>query len=304
MNPVAITITSPEVIEVARVALVDEAGEAAVGNHIGAKQIDEVVFVQAFSARMTGYRGWYWSVLMTQLFDESVPSVSDISLLPGEQALRAPQWRPWSTRVQPGDHGVAALLPEADQDQRLVPGFASEDLVEQWQEVPNLLWWQVGIGRKHLLSVAGRDQVVERWYASPRGPNTEEEVDPAYRCASCAFYVPLSGAMGAVFGGCVNVFAHEEGKVVSFDHGCSAHSELPRVSGSLAASTPFLDELGFETIVPTEGDKNTEISDEGSEKANPQPPDSIGFDEPWPDEEETAERGYPDESADDRNFSS
>lgn len=293
----------PEVVEIARAALTEEVGQAAVGDHLGAEQIDEIVFSHAFSARMAGYRGWYWSVLMATFADQERPTVSDVSLLPGSQSLRAPAWLPWSTRVQPGDHGVSALLPEADDDQRLVPGFTSEELVEQWQEVPNLIWWQVGIGRKHLLSVTGRDQVVERWYSSPRGPNMEEEIDPAFRCATCAFYVPLSGAMGAVFGGCVNVFAHEEGKVVSFDHGCSAHSELPRASSPGAVSAPFLDELGFESVVASEGDEDTEVANEDSEQTDPEPPELAGFDEPWSDEEEGSEAHHPHQGADDRNFS-
>lgn len=297
------SITSPEVIEAARASLVEEVGDASVGQYLGSKQINESVFVQAFSARMAGYRGWYWSVLMAGQASQIAPTVSDVSLLPGEQALRSPEWLPWSTRVQPGDHGVSALLPEADDDQRLVPGFTSEEIVEQWQEVPNLLWWQVGIGRKHQLSVAGRDQVVERWYSSPRGPNFEEEIDPAFRCASCAFYVPLTGSMGTVFGGCVNVFAHEEGKVVSFDHGCVAHSELPRASRAGATGAPFLDEIGFESLVSSSGDEHTEKPDEDAKQTDPEPPEAVVIDEPWSNEEEGRETNHPYESSDDRNFS-
>ena len=303
MNSLKSTINSPEVVKVAYDALVEEVGETAVGTHLGVTEVDDILFVHAFSARMAGYRGWYWSVLLTSLADQLLPTVSDVSLLPGDSALRAPEWRPWSTRVRPGDHGVADLLPEADQDQRLVPGFASEDVVEQWQEVPNLLWWQLGIGRQHLLSIEGRDQVVQRWYSSPRGPIVEEELDPAFRCATCAFYVPLSGAMGSMFGGCVNVFSHDEGKVVSFDHGCTAHSEVPRTGKAGAVSAPFLDELGFESIVASDGDEDAEITNGNPEQADPEPPETVGFDEPWSDEEEERESSNPNESTDDRNFS-
>jgi hypothetical protein len=47
---------------------------------------------------------------------------------------------------------------------------------------------------------------------------------PAH-CMSCGFYVSLAGALGRIFGACTNAFAPDDGRIVSADHGCGAHSE-------------------------------------------------------------------------------
>ena len=42
----------------------------------------------------------------------------------------------------------------------------------------------------------------------------------------CGFYLPLAGSLRQVFGVCGNLFAPDDGRVVSADHGCGAHSEV------------------------------------------------------------------------------
>ena len=42
---------------------------------------------------------------------------------------------------------------------------------------------------------------------------------------SCGFYIPLAGSLRRAFGVCANVLSPEDARVVSFDHGCGAHSE-------------------------------------------------------------------------------
>jgi len=53
----------------------------------------------------------------------------------------------------------------------------------------------------------------------------------------CGFYLPLAGSLRPAFGVCGNVYAPDDGQVVSVDHGCGAHSEV------LVEPTPTLDEL-------------------------------------------------------------
>ena len=45
-------------------------------------------------------------------------------------------------------------------------------------------------------------------------------------CASCGFFVPMAGALRAVFGVCANEWSPSDGRVVALDHGCGAHSEV------------------------------------------------------------------------------
>ena len=300
--PTQIEFDSPRVVEMARDAILAEAGAEALGAHLGKRQVGDDDFELVFATRLSGYRGWYWSVLMSAPSGQTTPTISDVALIPGEGAVLAPAWQPWATRVQPGDHGVSELLPDSEQDMRLTPGYTDESSVEDWQNESKLLWWQLGLGRKHLLSTEGRNQIMHRWYSSPRGPNIEDEIDPAFSCQTCAFYLPLSGQMGTVFGACANYFAHDEGKVVSFDHGCNAHSELPRTNAAAVAAAPYLDEFGFDLLGSAEGQVQTQVTDQDTEEGYPEPPESASFDEPWSDEEKAGENHDPRESSDDRNF--
>ncbi len=45
-------------------------------------------------------------------------------------------------------------------------------------------------------------------------------------CGGCGFLVRLAGPLSTLFGVCANGNANDDGRVVSFDHGCGAHSEV------------------------------------------------------------------------------
>jgi hypothetical protein len=44
-------------------------------------------------------------------------------------------------------------------------------------------------------------------------------------CNSCGFFIPIAGSMRSAFGACANAISPEDGRVVSAEHGCGAHSE-------------------------------------------------------------------------------
>jgi len=58
----------------------------------------------------------------------------------------------------------------------------------------------------------------------------------------------VAGPLGSLFGLCANEVAVDDGKVVSFDHGCGAHSEsLTEVaSRPQGLPEPFLDTVSFD----------------------------------------------------------
>jgi hypothetical protein len=60
--------------------------------------------------------------------------------------------------------------------------------------------------------------------------------------------VPLSGGLGRLFGACGNAYAPDDGRVVSADHGCGAHSEAIRTSGAPQATAPVIDEFGYDLV--------------------------------------------------------
>src|SRR5436190_1994996 len=99
--------------------------------------------------------------------------------------------------------------------------------------------WSFGRGRERMLSRLGRDDAVDRWYVSQHGPEAPIAKSAPAACGTCGFWLPLAGALHGVFGACANEFAPDDGKLVSADHGCGAHSEAMVVSSSEPFSGPL-----------------------------------------------------------------
>jgi hypothetical protein len=149
-------------------------------------------------------------------------TICETVLLPGPDALLAPAWLPWNERVVAGDLGVGDLMATAADDDRLAPGYVLSDdaAVEE-------VSWELGLGRPRVMSQDGRMETAQRWYESDSGP--EAPISTAAprnaRCGTCGFYLPLAGSMRSMFGVCGNLFAPDDARAVSADHGCGAHSE-------------------------------------------------------------------------------
>ena len=67
------------------------------------------VSVEAGAHVFQMYRGWYWAVSVARASSARNVTVDEVVLLPGEQALIATAWVPWSERLQPGDLSAAYL---------------------------------------------------------------------------------------------------------------------------------------------------------------------------------------------------
>jgi hypothetical protein len=101
-----------------------------------------------------------------------------------------------------------------------------------------------------VLSATGRDEVALRWYTSEQGPHSPLASAAPANCLTCGFFVRLSGPLGRVFGVCANEYAPDDGKIVSGDHGCGAHSDGAGTA-SLAGPdmmAPTVDELGYDML--------------------------------------------------------
>jgi hypothetical protein len=109
----------------------------------------------------------------------------------------------------------------------------------------------VGVLRPtRVLSAVGRDDAAIRWHGGDQGPNSPLASAAPAHCLTCGFMVRLSGPLGRVFGVCANEFAPDDGKVVSVDHGCGAHSDGEARAGVAAAEAvaPTVDELGYDML--------------------------------------------------------
>jgi hypothetical protein len=227
-NPAAETPAAPSfpVDEVAAAA-VDIAQAAAeadepgmVGEHLGVVADDARVVTHFFATKDPAYRGWRWAVTVARASRSKSVSVDDIVLLPGDEALLAPEWVPWSERLRPGDLGVGDLLPTAADDRRLISPLLMTD-----DEDESAVAFEIGLGRERVLSYDGQLDAVERWYGGEPGPEAAMARSAPANCATCGFYIPLSGGLRQAFGACANEMAPDDGRVVSVDHGCGAHSQ-------------------------------------------------------------------------------
>nr|WP_261566074.1 DUF3027 domain-containing protein [Frankia gtarii] len=208
-------------VDVARAAAVEQAdSESEVGEHLGIEAEGDRIVLHRFACASPAYRGWVWTVVVTRASRVRKVTVDDVVLMPGDGALLAPAWVPWSERLRPGDVGVGDLLPTAIDDPRLA--LRGED-VEELVDTDD--YFELGFGRARVLSVTGREEAVERWYAGDAGPDASiAKVAPA-SCLTCGFHVRLAGSLGRMFGVCANELAPDDGRATAIDHGCGAHSE-------------------------------------------------------------------------------
>ncbi|QNN54846.1 DUF3027 domain-containing protein [Nocardioides mesophilus] len=238
-----------QAVDAARDVLVELVSAQDVGEHLGEIAEDERVVTHLFACTRVGYRGWRWAVTVARAPRQKVVTVDEVVLLPGDDAIVAPEWLPWRDRIQPGDLGPGDLLPTEDDDPRLVPGYTAGDQViddEAVREVAD----ELGLGRPRVLSLEGRELAAQRWYDGSHGPEAPIAQSAPAPCGSCGFLVKLAGPLSRVFGVCANAYANDDGRVVSFDHGCGAHSEAQLSKKSLPAPLPepVLDTLTWDDL--------------------------------------------------------
>jgi hypothetical protein len=240
-----------QAVALARAAAAEMAGPDQVGDHLAAEADGDRVVTHLFTSLLPGYAGWRWAVTVARASRSKQVTVSEVVLLPGPDALLAPEWVPWRDRLRPGDLGVGDLLPAPPDDERLVPVVTGEggDGLLGWPEEPGAeAAAEAGTRQARVLSAFGRDTTAERWYEGDHGPHTPLARAAPAPCASCGFLVRLAGPLGSLFGVCANAYAPEDGRVVSFDHGCGAHSEADRGHGAEPVMPPIIDELGYDLV--------------------------------------------------------
>ena len=229
-------------VEQARAAAVETAGDPAlVGDHLGAApepvapetgevapEVLGAVLTHSFASRLPGYVGWHWAVTLARFPGEDAVTVDEVVLLPGEQALLAPAWVPWHERLRPGDLSVGDVLPSTEDDPRLVPSYATDDDSADDPE-GSVVAFELGLGRERLMSREGRREAVSRWAAGEFGPSSSMARHAPGPCVTCGFFLPLAGSLRSMLGACGNAYAPADGRVVTADYGCGAHSQATLV---------------------------------------------------------------------------
>ncbi|WP_042364947.1 DUF3027 domain-containing protein [Streptacidiphilus neutrinimicus] len=269
-----------EAVEFARHAAVAAVGATAVGAHLGLDVEGDRVVTHYFATTEKAYRGWRWAVTVTRAARAKQVTLDETVLLPGPEALIAPEWVPWSERLRPGDLGPGDLLPTEADDLRLEPGYSGDD-----EPAPNSVLAEdrlsgiagedvaiepngervavapeteraeiasvaneLGMGRARVLSRLGLNLAADRWEKEFGAHSPMAQAAPA-ACVSCGFLVPLSGSsLSQAFGVCSNEFSPADGRIVSLAYGCGAHSEAAVMPAPVVPAPPVLDELSLEPL--------------------------------------------------------
>ncbi|CAL9495961.1 putative protein [Streptomyces sp. enrichment culture] len=257
-----------EALDLARSAAEEAAAPGVVGEHVGLVSEGDRVVTHFFECKELGYRGWRWAVTVARASRARIVTVDEAVLLPGPDALLAPEWVPWSERLRPGDLGPGDLLPTDAEDLRLEPGWTGEDepppnsavsdemadLVEAEDAevtarppaVPRrgsiaAVAEEVGVHRARVLSRYGLHTAADRWEEA-FGPKTPMAQAAPAPCVSCGFLLRIGGSLGQAFGVCANEFSPADGRVVSLAYGCGGHSEAAVMPKPPQPAPPVIDE--------------------------------------------------------------
>ena len=99
-----------------------------VGAPTGREVAENGVVTLTFAAAMSGYPGWHWTVSLAEV-DGLEPTVLELELLPGDGALLAPEWVPWSARLEEY-RAAQAAAGETDETVEAADGEQGDDLDE------------------------------------------------------------------------------------------------------------------------------------------------------------------------------
>ncbi|MFJ3232312.1 DUF3027 domain-containing protein [Streptomyces sp. NPDC086787] len=286
-----------EAVDLARAAAEEAAAPGVVGEHVGLVSEGDRVVTHFFECKELGYRGWRWAATVARASRAKLVTLDEVVLLPGQDALLAPEWVPWSERLRPGDMGPGDLLPTDAEDLRLEPGYSGDDeplptsavshemaeLVEaEDAEVTSgapaalpvtpsrgtiaAIAEELGLRRARVLSRYGLHVAADRWDDAFGAQTPMAQAAPA-ACVTCGFLVPLGGSLGQAFGLCANEFSPADGRVVSLSYGCGGHSEAAVMPKPPQPAAPVVDETRLDPFplrpaadsgsVPEAGDEET-----------------------------------------------
>lgn len=222
--PAAVKVDSVLVdgVEIARRELEAITEPGTVGESAGFEMVGERIGVHYFACTARGYPGWRWAVSVARVPRAKAATVCETSLVPGDGALLSPPWVPYADRLAPGDLGAGDITPYAADDPLLEAGFEATGE----EDIDAVALWELGLGRVRVLSAEGREAAASRWRDGAAGPSDPVAIKAPARCATCGYFLPMAGALRLAFGVCASEWSPRDGKVVTVDHGCGAHSEV------------------------------------------------------------------------------
>lgn len=234
-------------VSTARAAIAEVTEDKHIGAHLGAMSEGQRLVTHAFACLDPAYRGWHWVAVLARAPRSKKATVCETALLPGDDALIAPDWLPWSERVRPGDVGPRDVLPKLDEDPNLQPGYEQVALDPDTDNVAGdnvdqIANYEFGLGRERVLSNEGIGAAAARWSRAESGARGEYAQHADAHCGSCGYLLPIAGSVRTQFGVCANAWSPFDGRVVSLDSGCGAHSETDEPKRHNRTPAPVVDD--------------------------------------------------------------
>ena len=103
-------------------------------HHVRAEE--ERLSTHLFECTLPGYRGWFWFATLSRAPRSRVATICEVGLLPGDDALIAPDWVPWADRVRPEDLEENAAQENVEQE-NVEFDAATEESAESGEPVEN-----------------------------------------------------------------------------------------------------------------------------------------------------------------------
>lgn len=100
-------------------------------HHVRAEE--ERLSTHLFECTLPGYRGWFWFATLSRAPRSRVATICEVGLLPGDDALIAPDWVPWADRVRPEDLEENAAQENAESAEAI----EAEESAESGEPVEN-----------------------------------------------------------------------------------------------------------------------------------------------------------------------
>ncbi|MFE9450593.1 DUF3027 domain-containing protein [Streptomyces sp. NPDC006739] len=285
-----------EAVDLARAAAEEAAAPGVVGEHVGLVSEGDRVVTHFFECKELGYRGWRWAATVARASRAKIVTLDEVVLLPGPDALLAPEWVPWSERLRPGDMGPGDLLPTDQEDLRLEPGYtggeeppvdspvsaemaelAEAEDAEVTPGAPAVqpvvpargsiasVAEELGLRRARVLSRYGLHIAADRWEEA-FGPKTPMAQAAPAACVSCGFLTRIGGSLGQAFGVCANEFSPADGRVVSLAYGCGGHSEAAVMPKPPQPAPPVIDETRVDPFPLRPSPDSGSVPDAGDEE--------------------------------------
>ena len=216
-------------VDPARAALLEEVDAADVGDHLGAVVEGERLATHLFACTRRGYAGWRWSVTVARAPRQKTGHRRRGRAAPRRRGDRRP-----AVGALPRAHPARRPLARRPAARRptTTRGWSRRTPSATTRSTPTRRPRSAASPRSS--ASAGSAPCRSRAASSPpsagttapAAPSPRSPRPPPRRCRSCGFLVRIAGPMADSFGVCANGDANDDGRVVSFDHGCGAHSEV------------------------------------------------------------------------------